>query len=143
MIRYTNPEHTEATTGEGNASGNVKDLIRLNYLKEDDVIEPYVEPVPSADEIFVAKIQLLVGNVPQEELDTFPIQASEAKEWEADSNAEVQFIRDLAGARGIPIDVLVSKILKKSAPYSKAIASVLGAKHRAEDLIDKQLGETK
>tara|TARA_R110002153_G_scaffold1367_2_gene7024 strand:+ start:2343 stop:2606 length:264 start_codon:yes stop_codon:yes gene_type:complete len=45
-MRYTNPEHTMVDTGK--ASGRVKDLIRLGYLKETDVIEPYAEPVPSA-----------------------------------------------------------------------------------------------
>jgi hypothetical protein len=45
-MEYINKEHTMATVGK--ASGYVTDLIRLNYLKESDVIEPYVEPVPSA-----------------------------------------------------------------------------------------------
>jgi hypothetical protein len=45
-MKYTNKEHTMVDTG--NASGRVVDLIRLGYLKETDVIEPYVEPVPSA-----------------------------------------------------------------------------------------------
>lgn len=47
-MKYTNPEHTEATVG--NSSGRVEDLLRLGYLKETDVLEPYVEPVPSAAE---------------------------------------------------------------------------------------------
>jgi hypothetical protein len=47
-MKYTNPEHTMIDTGK--ASGRVEDLIRLGYLSESDVIEPYVEPVPSADD---------------------------------------------------------------------------------------------
>ena len=46
-IFYTNKEHTRVQI-KGGYGGRVEDLIRLNYLKEDDVIEPYVEPVPSA-----------------------------------------------------------------------------------------------
>ena len=45
-MKYTNPEHT--MVGVDDVRGYVKDLIRLGYLKESDVIEPYVEPVPSA-----------------------------------------------------------------------------------------------
>tara|TARA_R110000772_G_scaffold43692_3_gene100696 strand:- start:4943 stop:5203 length:261 start_codon:yes stop_codon:yes gene_type:complete len=45
-MKYTNAEHTIVTVG--NSSGRVEDLIRLGYLKETDVIEPYVEPAPSA-----------------------------------------------------------------------------------------------
>ena len=49
-MRYTNKEHTMVDIGD--ISGKLKDLIRLDYLKEDDVIEPYVEPVPTtADKI--------------------------------------------------------------------------------------------
>ena len=93
----------------------------------------YVEPVPTAEEVFTNAIQPLVSGISQLERDTFPIQASEAKEWEADNNAEVEFIRDLAASRGIAIDVLVGKIIKKARPYSKAIADALGAKHKVED----------
>ena len=46
-IFYTDKEHTRVQI-EGGYGGNVADLIRLGYLKESDVIEPYVEPVPSA-----------------------------------------------------------------------------------------------
>ena len=46
MMKYTNSEHTEVSSDT--FSGRVGDLIRLGYLKETDVIEPYVEPVPSA-----------------------------------------------------------------------------------------------
>tara|TARA_R110000851_G_C12793652_1_gene536653 strand:- start:73 stop:348 length:276 start_codon:yes stop_codon:yes gene_type:complete len=45
-MKYTNPEHTMVEVDE--VRGYVTDLIRLNYLKESDVIEPYVEPLPSA-----------------------------------------------------------------------------------------------
>jgi hypothetical protein len=45
-MKYTNEEHTIVTVG--NTSGRVEDLIRLGYLKETDVLKPYVEPVPSA-----------------------------------------------------------------------------------------------
>ena len=45
-MKYTNKEHTMVDTG--NSSGRVEDLIRLGYLKETDVLEPYVEPAPSA-----------------------------------------------------------------------------------------------
>ena len=45
-MKYTNSEHTEVSSDT--FSGRVGDLIRLGYLKETDVIEPYVEPVPSA-----------------------------------------------------------------------------------------------
>ena len=45
-MKYTNKDHTEISSDT--FSGNVADLIRLGYLKESDVIEPYGEPVPSA-----------------------------------------------------------------------------------------------
>ena len=119
----------------GKASGRVKDLIRLNYLKEADVIEPYVEPVPSADEVFTSAIQPLVSGISQPERDTFERQEREALEWIADNEAPVKFIRALALSREITIDGLVSKIILKADLYSEALAKALGEKHKAEDLL--------
>jgi hypothetical protein len=45
--KYLKDGSVQAPNG---ACGKLEGLIRLNYLKESDVIEPYVEPVPSADD---------------------------------------------------------------------------------------------
>tara|TARA_R110002153_G_scaffold165985_1_gene318506 strand:- start:49 stop:315 length:267 start_codon:yes stop_codon:yes gene_type:complete len=42
--KYLEDGSVQAPSG---ACGDVKDLIRLGYMKETDVIESYVEPVPS------------------------------------------------------------------------------------------------
>ena len=134
-MKYTNSQHTEVDTGK--ASGRVIDLIRQGYLKEDDVIEPYVEPVPSADEIFSNAIQPLVFGISQVERDTFERQEREALEWQANNDALVPFIRDLAAARDITMSTLVKKITDKANIYSEHLAKALGEKHRAEDqLVD-------
>ena len=48
MAKYINRENTIVT--HGTASGKVEDLIRLGYLDKDEPIEPYSEPVPSAQD---------------------------------------------------------------------------------------------
>ena len=131
MKTYINPEHTEAIVGK--SSGRVEDLIRLGYLKETDVLEPYVEPVPSADEVFTTSVSHFLSGISQIERDTFSDQKSEALQWKEDTHAEVPFIRGLAAARGITMEVLVEKILIKAVKYQGALSLALGTKHKAED----------
>jgi hypothetical protein len=136
MNRYIDQGNGYVTNGE-------KAISMVQALREVEegnaVIEQYIKPAPSAEEIFNDAVQPLFSGISQVERDTFPTQASEAKEWEADNNAEVEFIRDLAASRGISIDLLVGKIMKKAAPYSKAIAGALGTKHKAEDATEEKL----
>ena len=109
--------------------------LEIDKAEESGEIDPYVEPVPSADEIFSNAIQPLVFGISQVERDTFERQEREALEWISDNEAPVKFIRDLAEARGITIDGLVSKIIKKADAYSEHLAKALGEKHKAEDEI--------
>ena len=48
MWRYTNPDHTWAANGSN--SGPVSSLIAQGTLDKDEPIEPYSEPVPSAQD---------------------------------------------------------------------------------------------
>tara|TARA_R110000851_G_scaffold315131_1_gene477401 strand:+ start:601 stop:1008 length:408 start_codon:yes stop_codon:yes gene_type:complete len=132
MNRYTNESHTQVESASG-THGTRETLIRLNYLKESDVIEPYVEPVPSAEEIFTSAIQPLVSGISQLERDTFERQEREALEWIADNSAPAVFIRGLGESRGIELDVLVAKIIIKADYYSSELAKALGVMHKAED----------
>ena len=128
--KYLEDGSVQAPNG---ACGRVEDLLRLGYLKETDVIEPYVEPVPSPDEVFTASVSHLLSGISQIERDTFSDQKSEALRWKEDPHAEVPFIRGLAEARGITMEVLVEKIIIKAAIYQEALALALGTKHKAED----------
>jgi len=48
MAKYTNKEHTQVESKGWH--GTEADLIRLGYLDKDEPIEPYSEPVPSAQD---------------------------------------------------------------------------------------------
>lgn len=132
MIEYTNKEHTEVS-GEF-FGGNLAQLISQGKIKEGEEIMPYVEPLPTPDEIFSSKLEPLLGSIPQAERDTFERQEREARAFSLDSTARVPFIQTLAEARGLPIRVLVSKIITKADYFSATLAKALGEKHKAEDL---------
>jgi len=69
------------------------------------------------------------------ERSTWDKQIMEAKAYKEDNNAEVPFIKQLAETRGVELDVLVNKIIKKADEFSIALGKMLGEQHKYEDLI--------
>lgn len=131
MNKYISPETVQAS---GGACGRLEDLIRLGYIGEGEYIEPYIEPLPTPDEVFNSKLEPLLGSILQAERDTFERQEREARAFLLDSTAQVPFIQALAEARGLTVKVLTRKIVAKADYFSATLAKALGEKHKAEDL---------
>jgi hypothetical protein len=58
-MKYTNPEHTQAT--HGNSSGPVADLLRLGYVTQDDIDN--AEPFETQSELVDKQVDALVGHL--------------------------------------------------------------------------------
>lgn len=84
-------------------------------------------------ELYNQKIKAILGDIPQSEIDTWSEQKAQALAWQADSNAIVPFIQNLAVQRGLALNELVERILRKAALYEDLSSKVLGQKHAAED----------
>ena len=82
-----------------------------------------------ADEI---KINLLVG-YPQTEIESFYRQEKEALAWQTDKNADTPMLKQIAKVRGVDFDVLVQKVLEKSAQFAVAIGVIIGQRQAFED----------
>ena len=82
-----------------------------------------------ADEL---KNGLLVG-YPQTEIESFYRQEKEALAWQADHNTPTPMLSQIARVRGVPLEVLISKVIEKSAQFAVAIGIIIGQRQAFED----------
>ena len=82
-----------------------------------------------ADEL---KTGLLAG-YPQTEIESFYRQEKEALAWQADHNTATPMLSQIARVRGVPLEVLISKVIEKSAQFAVAIGIIIGQRQAFED----------
>ena len=82
-----------------------------------------------ADEL---KTGLLAG-YPQTEIESFYRQEKEALAWQADHNTPTPMLSQIARVRGVPLEVLISKVIEKSAQFAVAIGIIIGQRQAFED----------
>ncbi|HFC8549613.1 TPA: hypothetical protein ACFRHE_001730 [Neisseria lactamica] len=85
-----------------------------------------------ADEL---KNSLLAG-YPQVEIDSFYRQEKEALARQADNNAPTPMLAQIAAARGVELDVLIGKVLEKSARLAVAVGTIIGKRQQLEDRLN-------
>ena len=78
------------------------------------------------------KSGLLVG-YPQTEIESFYRQEKEALAWQANKNTDAPMLKQIARIRNIPFEVLVQKVLEKSAQFAVAIGVIIGQRQAFED----------
>jgi hypothetical protein len=78
--------------------------------------------------------QLVVGTT-EHERNSWAIQESEAIAYSQNNNAQCPALSVLSNSRGISLQVLVDKILEKSALYKQYYFMFQGMRDKAEDLI--------
>ena len=123
QIPFTPEEEAEADAREAAAQ-----LTELDDAK--------AEKQTQIDALFQGQMKVLRGTVLPEEVDTFLVQEREARAWVTDNTADIPFVTALAAARGLTIAELVPRILAKADYYTDLSATVMGNKHRLEDLLD-------
>lgn len=74
--------------------------------------------------------------VPDFEVRTWTIQASEAKAWQLDKNALTPVLDGIATARGIPADTLKAAALRKTLAYEQLAAHVAGQRQALQSKIE-------
>ena len=85
-----------------------------------------------ADKADQLKNGLLVG-YPQTEIESFYRQEKEALAWQADHNTPTPMLSQIARVRGVPLDMLISKVIEKSAQFAVAIGIIIGQRQAFED----------
>lgn len=85
-----------------------------------------------ADKADQLKNGLLVG-YPQTEIESFYRQEKEALAWQADHNTPTPMLSQIARVRGVPLDMLINKVIEKSAQFAVAIGIIIGQRQAFED----------
>ena len=85
-----------------------------------------------ADKADQLKNSLLSG-YPQTEIESFYRQEKEALAWQADHNTPTPMLSQIARVRGVPLDILISKVIEKSAQFAVAIGIIIGQRQAFED----------
>lgn len=78
------------------------------------------------------KNSLLTG-YPQTEIESFYRQEKEALAWQTDHNTPTPMLAQIARVRGVPLDILISKVIEKSAQFAVAIGIIIGQRQAFED----------
>ena len=85
-----------------------------------------------ADKADQLKNGLLTG-YPQTEIESFYRQEKEALAWQADHNTPTPMLSQIARVRGVPLDLLIEKVIEKSAQFAVAIGIIIGQRQAFED----------
>ena len=85
-----------------------------------------------ADKADQLKNSLLAG-YPQTEIESFYRQEKEALAWQADHNTPTPMLAQIARVRGVPLDMLISKVIEKSAQFAVVIGIIIGQRQAFED----------
>ena len=85
-----------------------------------------------ADKADQLKNSLLAG-YPQTEIESFYRQEKEALAWQADHNPPTPMLSQIARVRGVPLDLLIEKVIEKSAQFAVVIGIIIGQRQAFED----------
>ena len=85
-----------------------------------------------ADKADQLKNGLLAG-YPQTEIESFYRQEKEALAWQADHNTPTPMLSQIARVRGVSLEVLIEKVIEKSAQFAVAIGIIIGQRQAFED----------
>lgn len=75
----------------------------------------------------------LLAGYPQTEIESFYRQEKEALAWQADHNTPTPMLSQIARVRGVPLEVLIEKVIEKSAQFAVAIGIIIGQRQAFED----------
>lgn len=75
--------------------------------------------------------------VPDFELQSWALQAAEAKAWAQNPDTPTPILDEIAAARGVPTDSLKAAALRKTLAYEKLTAHVVGERQALQTLIEQ------
>lgn len=85
-----------------------------------------------ADKADQLKNRLLAG-YPQTEIESFYRQEKEALTWQADHSTPTPMLSQIARVRGVSLEVLIEKVIEKSAQFAVVIGVIIGQRQAFED----------
>lgn len=78
-----------------------------------------------------------IDKIPEFEVQTWGIQATEAKAWAANKSAQTPILDQIAASRGVPAETLKAAALKKTIAYEQLTASITGQRQAMQSKIEQ------
>lgn len=85
--------------------------------------------------IINSKLSFVKATYPESEIQSWPKQEAEAKAYSLDNSQSTPLIDAIANARGIPKDILISKIIEKAIIYANYTGNLIGLRQKLETQI--------
>ena len=130
----------EATTPPPSEAHIIKDgeWVLPNEREAAILEESKAEKIISLNAAAQAFINRAAGidKIPGFEVQTWVIQASEAKAWAANKSAPTPILDQIAASRGVPADALKQAALKKTIAYEQLTASITGQRQALQSKIE-------
>ncbi|HHF3921317.1 TPA: hypothetical protein ACPOMF_000073 [Haemophilus influenzae] len=75
----------------------------------------------------------LLAGYPQTEIESFYRQEKEALAWQANHNTATPMLSQIARVSGVPLEILIEKVIEKSAQFAVVIGIIIGQRQAFED----------
>lgn len=125
------------------------DVFIRPYLNADGKIEEMPEQaveisLENAKQALLSKIaaktdrlkEVLTGNYPQTEIDSFYRQEQEARAFLSGENSTPEMLTSIAKIRNLPLELLAQAVVRKADKLAGVIGEILGQKQRLETKAD-------
>lgn len=112
------------------------DVNKKVIVHPDALEEVKLAKLASINKSFELEQSVVDAQFPEREQASWCEQAREAREYTIDPTTEITLLNSIAAGRGIPVDLLVGKILDKSKKYSSLLGSAIGKRQALEDIIN-------
>ncbi|MDP8162792.1 hypothetical protein QJU89_05740 [Pasteurella skyensis] len=80
---------------------------------------------------------------PQVEIRTFKEQLAEALAYKKNKNADTERLSKIASDRGLPLDEIVDRVIRKSTAYKKIVDSIIAKRQVLMDKLEKATEQAK
>lgn len=89
-----------------------------------------------------ARLAPLKAGYPSSEVASWPKQEMEARAYLADASSNIPLVTSIAASRGIPVPVMVDRIMQKSDLWAITAGSIIGTRQALEDDLNDADEET-
>lgn len=107
------------------------DLVNWNEMQ----IRNKKSEIKNINDVYKRKVNALTIDTPEEEINTWSKQETEAKAFLLDNSSPTPLIDSICLKRNIDKNILVSKIIEKANLYSIAVGELTGERQKLEDEI--------
>ena len=101
-------------------------------FEKEDVLAKALD-IENNNSLYSKAVYELTKDTPKDEQATWTKQEAQARAWLVDPLGEYILIRGIANKRGVPLDILVAKIIEKSNKLEELLGDLTGLRQKAED----------